>query len=664
MAYISGTILDYFSGNEFALGTVVKDGDGGRVQLKAVKTDVSTKIPNRQIIASYGLPSGKQAPAEIQASIDAELASIDTAFIWEIFVESPGEHSFAEISENYYGDQSPLHLSVLARALFKDPEHFHRIQNSFSSIQVRSREDYEEYVNTMKMRAERAAQREKSIAWITEAIGYKGEAPFPVPPEYENLITSTIDYIMCGTNSEAVNLLSRTVVLDKKNARENAIALLKKTNRMPEGADEFLLANGIHAAFSKSVMEYADSLKEEFDHSDRTVVSEELVFSIDDAETREIDDALSCRRDGDNYIVGVYIADPACYVSKGDPLDETAEERPLSLYLPTTTVKMFPDHLSCDLASLNQGKKRPTLAFTMTMSEEGEILDWNICSAIVTVTRRLTYIEADAIMESPSPDETPLADALKNLLVIADNSREFRESDGAVVLNRPELRVRVKNGEVSVESEDQNSPSHRLVAEFMVLANSLAAKYALRYDIPVIYRVQDPPSGPVTSVHEYEPYFFDQQVRKMKRTHLSTYPQPHFGLGLDLYIQISSPLRRYADLVMHRQLAAHALGKPIPYTQEELFVVLNNVESTASQNRVLENEANKYWMLEYLRRNCIGQKMGATVMRVEGAMVLAELDYYCERGVVITRDKPSPGEHIQITIKEVYPDSGRLVLQR
>ncbi len=664
MAYSSGTLLDYFAGNEFVLGTVVKDGDGGRVQVKAVKTDVSTKVPNKQIIASYGVPSGKQAITEIQVSIDTETASVDTALIWEIFVESPGEHTFTEISDSYYGDQKPLHLSALARALFKDLEHFHRNQNSFSSILVRTKEEYEEYVNTMKMRAERAAQREKAIAWITEAIGYKGEAPFPIPPEYENLIASTIDYIMCGTNSEAVNLLSRTVVLDKKNARDNAISLLKKTHRMPEGADEFLLANGIHAAFSKSVMEYTDNLKDEFDHADRKLITEELVFSIDDAETREIDDALSCRRDGDNYIVGVYIADPACYVSKGDPLDETAEERPLSLYLPTTTVKMFPDHLSCDLASLNQGKQRPTLAFTMTMSEQGEILDWNISSAIVTVTRRLTYIDADAIMEAPSPEDSSLAEALKSLLTIADNSREFRESDGAVVLNRPELRVRVKDGEVSVESEDQNSPSHRLVAEFMVLANSLAAKYALHYEIPVIYRVQDPPSGPVSSVHEYEPYFFDQQVRKMKRTRLSTYPQPHFGLGLDLYIQISSPLRRYADLVMHRQLAAHALGKPIPYTQEELFVVLNNVESTASQNRVLEKEANKYWMLEYLKRNCIGQKMGATVMKVEGVMVLAELDYYCERGVVITRDKPSPGEHIQITIKEVYPESGRLVLQR
>ena len=93
-------------------------------------------------------------------------------------------------------------------------------------------------------------------------------------------------------------------------------------------------------------------------------------------------------------------------------------------------------------------------------------------------------------------------------------------------------------------------------------------------------------------------------------------------------------------------------------------MVLENVERNASQNKALEREADKYWLLEYLRRNCIGLHTYATVMKVEGSVVIAELDYYCERGVVMTRDRPSPGEHIKVTIKDVIPDSGRLILQR
>ncbi|MBQ6471332.1 MAG: RNB domain-containing ribonuclease, partial [Victivallales bacterium] len=343
-----------------------------------------------------------------------------------------------------------------------------------------------------------------------------------------------------------------------------------------------------------------------------------------------------------------------------DVLDEAASERPLSLYLPTTTVMMFPDRLSTDLASLNQGVQRPCLAFRIVLNDSGEVLDWNLAPSLVTVSHRLDYDGVDRMLANPGHGELDVA--LADLLKLADTMREFREEDGAVVLNRPELRVRVRDGEVSVAFEDQESPAHRLVAEFMVLANHLAAKYALLNEIPVIYRVQDPPAGEVCSVHKYEPYFFDQQVRRMKRTRLSTYPQPHFGLGLDLYIQISSPLRRYADLVLHRQLAAHCLGKKPPYTQEELFSVLANVDSTANANRAYEREADHHWLLEYLRRNCLGQEMGATVMRVEGSLVLAELDYYCIRGVVLCRDKPSPGEHVRVTVKEVYPDAQRLVL--
>ena len=661
MGYAVDTILDYISGNGLCLGLVMKDGDG-RVQVKSV-TQETCKVAPRQILVSHGLPNGdaRHALVNLQNSILEEMEGIDTAFIWEIFAETPGDKTIAEISENYYGDRGAVHISALARKLAQDLEHFQRAQGEIQTIKVRSREEREEFIRMKQLRAERAEKRERAMAWIEQVLAWKGDGLCEVPEEFESIIIGASDYLMCGTNSDTVNLLSR--VADGQKARNNAITLLKKTGRMPEDADEFLLANGIHAAFPKSVMEYAESLSPDFDASSRKLIEGETIFSIDDAETREIDDALSCRRDGDEFVVGVYIADPACYVSKGDPLDEVAAERPLSLYLPTTTVKMFPDHVSCDIASLRAGVPRPALAFSMRMTGEGEILDWELSSAVITVNRRLTYIEANEIIEKR--DDDPLAQTLRDLLKIADESRKFREEDGAVVLNRPELRVRVsKDGEITVEAEDQESPSHRMVAEFMVLANHVAARFALRNEIPVIYNVQDPPSAEVHSMHKYEPYYFDQQVRRMKRTRLSTYPQPHFGLGLDLYIKISSPLRRYGDLVMHRQLAAKCAGRPLPYTQEELFVVLETVESNASQNKALEREADKYWLLEYLRRNCLGQHIGATVMKVEGVVVIAELDYYCERGVVMTRDRPSPGEHINVVIKDAIPASGRLVLQR
>ena len=359
-------------------------------------------------------------------------------------------------------------------------------------------------------------------------------------------------------------------------------------------------------------------------------------------------------------VVGIHIADPAYFVAKDDELDAAAEERPLSLYLPTTFVPMFPERLSHNLASLVQGEIRPSLTFIVAFDPDANIVEWKICSAKVKVAQRLTYIEADRMMEKGNDS---ISQAIRRLDAIARQLKKYREEDGAVSLNRPEMKIRVRNKQVFVEYVDQETPSHQMVGEFMILANNLAAQYALRNDIPVIYRAQEEPSEPVHPIHRYDPCLFDQMVRRMRRTRLSTYPAPHFGLGLDLYVQVSSPLRRYADLVILRQLSAHFANQPLPYKQEELFSILDKVDSTSNQNKYLEREANKYWMLEYIAQNCLGRIFPAMVVRQEGNLVLAEIDQLYERGVVYTRDHVRLGERITVRVREALPKSGRLVLE-
>jgi exoribonuclease-2 len=127
-------------------------------------------------------------------------------------------------------------------------------------------------------------------------------------------------------------------------------------------------------------------------------------------------------------------------------------------------------------------------------------------------------------------------------------------------------------------------------------------------------------------------------------------------------VQVSSPLRRYADLVILRQLSAHFAQKPLPYRQEELFSVLDNVDSTSSQNKSLEREANRFWMLEYISKNCIGKEYNAVVVRQEGNLVIAEIDELFERGLVFTRDRVKLGEHIRVRVRDASAKNGRLVL--
>lgn len=655
MDFLVNTIVDYFAANDMSLAVVIKPG-AERFQVQGVsKTE---KITPRQVACTHG-QAGKDTLSslvEIQNAIRTVMQEIETDLLWDALLEKGGSPTLDEICQEYFGDTKPINISALARVMLQDSVHFKRVQNHF---EINSKEEAEKILALRRERAEKAALRERTTAFLAAALARKEPEPFiQVPEEQELFISQVIEFLLRGANSEAVNLLA--AAREKLNVREIAIRLLRNTNRFPEDADEFLLVNGIHAGFSKSVLEKAESLKDFPADSDRLDLTELEAFSIDDEETMEIDDALSCRVDGENTIVGIHIADPAYFVAKDDELDAAAEERPLSLYLPTTFVPMFPERLSHNLASLVCGEIRPSLTFIVTFDSEANIVDWKICSAKIKVAQRLTYVEADRMMENGSDS---VSSAIRQLDRIAKLLKKYREEDGAVSLNRPEMKIRVRNGQVFVEYVDQETPSHQMVGEFMILANNLAARYALRNDIPVIYRAQEEPSEPVSTLKHYDPCLFDQMVRRMRRTRLSTYPAPHFGLGLDLYVQVSSPLRRYADLVILRQLSAHFANKPHPYRQEELFSVLDNVDSTSNQNKYLEREANKYWMLEYIAKNCLGRIFPAMVVRQEGNLVLAEIDQLYERGVVYTRDHVRLGEKITVRVRESLPKSGRLVLE-
>ncbi|NLF92526.1 MAG: RNB domain-containing ribonuclease [Oligosphaeraceae bacterium] len=655
------SIIDYFANNEMCLGIVVKGGDE-RLQVQGVLPP-PRKVSARQVLTIHGKAKKDYitALALLQERIQETMAEIDVELLWADLLErGGGSLTLEDICRHYFAAAEPLQLSAMARKLAADNLHFQRQGQEFSP---RTAEGIAELERLRQERAAKAALKERQRAWLSAVLNSSTAAgPAAVPAEMEPFVKLTLDYLLCGFNSEAVNLLSDYP--QGKTARETALRLLKKLSRLPENADEFLLVNGIHAAFPAAAAQHADALPDfetlVQERARRRDLCAEYAFSIDDAETREIDDALSVRPSPAGGLrVGIHLAAPSCLVSKDDILDAVAVERPLSLYLPTTVVTMFPERLGCDLASLEAGKLRPALSFLVEFSPEGELLDWEMTLSQIKVARRLTYHAADALLAT---GEGETGAALQALQRLGGHLRQVREEAGAVSLNRPELKITVRGNEISLHEDDPDTPSHNLVQEFMILANHLAARYALRHEIPIIYRVQDMSSEPVHPVHPYHALDFDREVRKMKRTRLSTCPQPHAGLGLDLYTQVSSPLRRYADLVIQRQLTAHLCAQALPYTQEELFAVLDNVESTTSQNRALEREARRYWVLEYLRRTGMDQDYRATIVRLEGVMVLAELAGFYERGVVMTRDRHYPGEELQVRLQEVKPQLGRLVM--
>jgi len=263
---------------------------------------------------------------------------------------------------------------------------------------------------------------------------------------------------------------------------------------------------------------------------------------------------------------------------------------------------MFPPAVSDDLLSLRVGAPRPVVSFYFFFARpEDEAPAPRIVKERLAVERNLSYGAVDAILrngDSADPDAEPIRAAAR----IAENLRARRVAAGAVSFNSPELKVKVDEaGRVSIACLDTGSPARRMVSEMMILVNEAGARFLRDRDIPAIFRAQAPPREPVQIGETYDPIVFRREVRKMVKARLTLEPEPHAGLGLDCYTQLSSPLRRYADLVMHRQLSQTLEGREAAYPDKDALLAVVVTSDMNYQTAVdTERKSKHAWALRYL----------------------------------------------------------------
>jgi exoribonuclease-2 len=332
-------------------------------------------------------------------------------------------------------------------------------------------------------------------------------------------------------------------------------------------------------------------------------------FAIDDAGSEDPDDALSL----DGSRLWVHVADPAAVVLPGSPVDLEACARAAKLYLPEMSVPMLPPQATALLA-LGLTEISPALSFGLTINTPGEITGLEIVPSWVRVTR-LSYEEAEAHLA-----DEPFATFYR--LAAAFEAR--RRANGAVNIDMPEVKVRVANGKVIIKPLPALK-SRDLVREAMLMTGQAVARFAVDNHLPLPFTTQD-----VSEVVEPLPQglagMFARR-RMMKRSQLSGLPAPHAGLGLTLYTQVTSPLRRYLDLVMHQQLRAFLAGQPLLDSQAILERV-GAAESVTGSVRQAERFSNKHWTLVYLQQNphYIGEGVLVELRGLRGTVLIPELD--------------------------------------
>jgi exoribonuclease II len=548
-----------------------------------------------------------EALAELEHERAELAAELDLELLWQVAQEQSRSFSAVELADLFFGRKSNAAASVMLEALLNDRTYFVRRHMDFVPRTP-------DQVERLRIQNDRIRSRSDDYRKIQKQLrDVLNGAEKPPADEAAALVEELSRYLKNPfTRSRDLTQMLTQAAPDVDPA-EAAFEVLERLGA-PLRVPRFAFIAGLKDEFSDSVMKEASAVVP----GPRAISDGGYAVTVDDEDTVEVDDALSCEALADGGIrVRVHIALVADFVAKGGAMDQEAASRATTVYLPETTIRMLPDPISCRAASLIEGKDRPVMTTDVRLSAEGELLDASIYPARIPIMRRLDYDQVDRILESGTrADETAATVARLNAAAI--QLRQRRRTAGAVLVQRREAKVRVRGDEVEITVLDNASPGRTLVAEFMVLSNFVAARYAAANRIPIIYRVQPQLGGDMASM----------------RPRLSLHPEYHAGIGLDFYAQLSSPIRRYADLVLQRQLLGALANRdheaPI-YSVDELLTVLAGAENAEASGRELERRAKRYWTLRYLERHALDGPIAAYVAR-EGQS--AELADFAVRGTM------------------------------
>ncbi len=648
-----GTLVEFRAGGDRRLA-VLERPEGKKHWIAIDDRGQSHTLHPREI--SYEIADGFKASqiptfwSELQPYLDP--TSLEVA--WEILVEDGDPVTPADLALLLFSEQLPPHCYA-AHILLSDDKLYFKLKGD--RYEPRSKTQVSELKHQLTMAAQRQQEWDGFLARLNQ--GLAGE-----PVEWLASDRLRIEALerFATLGDEATHkapALETLLHLKRPETPNAAFQLLVDLGIWSPHENLFLRRNQVPIHFSAKVLDVAhyrlDAPPDDPD-TDRLDLTHLKVYTIDDESTREIDDGLSVEVLPDGIQrVWIHIADPTRWVMPGDELDREARRRSTTIYLPTGMIPMFPPDLATGPMSLVQGRVSCALSFGVILDEDGAIADYTIHASLIKTTYRLTYEDVDEMLELGVQAEHEL----EILAHWAKQRRTWRSAQGAISINMPESSIKVQDDEITIEVLD-NSASRQLVAEMMILAGEVAARYGQQHQLPMPFRHQPQPelppdeelirlpAGPVRS----------SAIRRcMPRSEMSITPARHASLGLDLYSQVTSPIRRYTDLLSHFQIKAHLRGSTLPFNAQEMQDLMMSISNTVQEAVIVERQTNRYWGLEYLRRlpNEIWQALMLRWLREHESLGLVLLeDLGLEIAMRFHRDI-SPGDRLNLRVSHADP---------
>ncbi len=400
---------------------------------------------------------------------------------------------------------------------------------------------------------------------------------------------------------------------------------------------------GLRTSFPDDVLAEARAVPEEPEPAEikrRKDWRDKLVITIDPADAKDHDDAIWCEKTNSGWSLAVHIADVSHYIKPGSPMDKEAIERGNSTYLVDRVLPMLPTELSNGICSLKPDVDRLTKCALIEISNEGRITQAKFIDAVIHSRAKLSYEQAQDILDgkpAPKGSDRTLVGMVKEGWNLASTLRRRRFENGALDLEMPEIKIRLdEQGRAAVAEPVIHTESHQLVEECMLAANEAVAKILRERMKPAVYRIHEDPDPSrlmdyteTAKAHGYRPgdltnrahiqKLLDESkgspeehviklglLKSLKRAVYSAEPIGHYGLAKTDYAHFTSPIRRYADLIVHRALQPLLENPPKPHdrtpSQADLYEIARHISDTERTSSDAESETKQIKLLEYLER--------------------------------------------------------------
>jgi exoribonuclease-2 len=605
-----GKIVEYIDHGDFIIALCLQD-DGTRLHLLTPTNREMNLSPKRAILiskASFNVQGPREEILRKLKKTEEERnrlkEQVQVQELWELVKDDAESYDHAYLAQLCFGEQiTDDHVSGLVRALFEDKLYFKMKDDRFLP------NSEEKIANALAQVAQEASKEEKlreGSDWLRAVLEGK---PAQEPRCREEISRVLADLALYGEDAPNLKfgkeLLQRAGVSDIHEARRILVSL--GVWSQDENLD--LLRFEIRVSFSEEHLKESERIcRAEIPPGKREDLRNLRVWTIDGPMTRDFDDALSLAVEADRIHLGIHIADVAGVIEPDSLLDEEASQRGTSLYLPGHQIPMIPVPLSQEAMSLKQGCDRPALSLIAVLDRDGNLLESRFVQSLVRVEKQWTYDEVNE-----SFDREPLLLEMRRLSQLM---RQRRLDQGAMVLSLPEIAVEVTaQGAVVLHKVEQDTPSRGMVAEFMIFYNWLAARFCKQHAVPAIYRCQEAPAERVSAQEINYIYYVFKQRRKLSPLSIHTEPKPHSSLGVDMYTTVSSPIRRYYDLLVQRQIKTYlSRGTPL-YTREEIEKKRLMLDPLLKSIELLTRNSTRYWIQKYLAQH-VGEKLPALVLDV------------------------------------------------